>query len=303
METRKIGSLDVTVVGLGCNNFGRRLDAAATARVLHAAIEAGVTFFDTADIYGGTLSETYMGQAMAGRWSEVVLATKVGMEVDEKRKGARPEYVRQAAEESLTRLRTERIDLYQLHRPDPDVPIAETLGALAELVKEGKVREIGCSNFSVGQLQEAEAAVKSGSARFASVQNQYSLFRREPEQGVLQECVRQGIGFLPYFPLASGLLSAKYRKGQPIPEGTRIQSGSDWLTDENLDIVERLSAFASDHGHSLLELAISWLAAQPAVSSVIAGATKPEQVAANANGASWKLTPEDLKAIDGLLVA
>ena len=223
METRKIGSLDVSLVGLGCNNFGGRLDAAATAQVLNAAIDAGISFFDTADIYGKTLSEEYMGQAMSGRWDEVVLATKFGMEVSPEKKGAHPTYIKQAVEDSLRRLKTDRIDLYQLHRADPEVPIADTLGALEELRVAGKIREFGCSNFDVAQLQEAEAAVKPGAAKFMSVQNEYSMLKREPEKGVLAECVRQGVGFLPYFPLASGLLSGKYRAGTPIPSGTRIQ--------------------------------------------------------------------------------
>ena len=301
MERRKIGSLDVSVVGLGCNNFGRRLDAEATAKVLHSAIDSGVTFFDTADIYGGTLSETYMGQAMAGKWDRVVLATKFGMEIDAEKKGAAPEYVRRACEDSLRRLQTGCIDLYQLHRPDPDVPIADTLGALSELVAEGKIREIGCSNFSVEHLRDVERSVPEGGRGFVSVQNHYSLFHREPEQGVLAECARQRLGFLPYFPLASGLLSGKYRKGQPIPEGTRIQVGSDWLNDRNLDIVEGLIAFAGGHGHTILELATSWLAAQPSVASVISGATKPDQVIANAKAADWKLTPAELSEVDKIM--
>lgn len=300
MERRKIGSLSVSLVGLGCNNFGRRIDEEATRRVVDAALEAGVDFFDTADIYGGTKSEEFLGRALKGRRERVVLATKFGMEIDPERKGAHPEYVRQAAEASLARLQTDFIDLYQLHAPDPTVPIADTLGALNELVQAGKVREIGCSNFSVEQLQEAEISARAG-ARFVSVQNEYSLFKREPENGVLAECERQGIGFLPYFPLASGLLSGKYRKGQPLPEGTRIQEGSPWLTAQNLETVEGLISFAESKGHTLLDLAVSWLVSQPAVSSVIAGATRPEQVAANARAADWKMSPEDLRKIDEIL--
>jgi aryl-alcohol dehydrogenase-like predicted oxidoreductase len=305
MQTRRIGSLEVTIVGLGCNNFGMRLDAGATAEVVHAALDAGINFFDTADIYGKSgLSEEYLGRALGSRRSEIVLATKFGMKMDEQRKGARPEYVRQAAEDSLRRLGTDVIDLYQLHQPDPEVPIAETLGALDELVRAGKVREIGCSNFSVEQLREAEAAARDrGTARFISVQNEYSLFQREPENGVLTECERLGQGFLPFFPLASGLLTGKYRKGQPVPEGTRLSGGryANLLSEENLTVVEGLIAFAESRGHTLLELAFSWLLARPAVSSVIAGATSPRQIAANAAAAGWQLTESELTEIEAIV--
>ncbi|HSA80340.1 MAG TPA: aldo/keto reductase, partial [Geminicoccaceae bacterium] len=200
METRRIGSLEVSVVGLGCNNFGGRLDAAQTAQVVDAALDAGINLLDTADIYGATRSEEYLGQALQGRREEVVLATKFGMKVDERRRGARPDYVRRALEDSLRRLKTDRIDLYQLHEPDPTVPIAETLAALDEAVQAGKVREIGCSNFSAAQLREAQAAVRAGAARFVSVQNEYSLLQRAPEAEVLPECERLNLAFIPYFP-------------------------------------------------------------------------------------------------------
>lgn len=304
METRRIGSLEVSVVGLGCNNFGMRLDAGATREVVHAALDAGINFFDTADIYGKGLSEQYLGPALGSRRSEVVLATKFGMKMDERRKGARPEYLRQALEDSLSRLGTDHVDLYQLHEPDPDVPIADTLGALDDLVKAGKVREIGCSNFSAEQLREAEAAVGDGAARFVSVQNEYSLFQREPEREVLAECERLGIAFIPYFPLASGLLTGKYRKGRPMPQGTRLTSGSrfaDLLSDDKLEVVERLIAFAESRGHTLLDLAFSWLLANPVVVSVIAGATSPTQARGNAGAADWSLTEEDLAEIDRLV--
>lgn len=303
METRRIGSLEVSVVGLGCNNFGMRLDAGGTREVVHAALDAGINFFDTADIYGKGLSEEYLGPALGRRRSEVVLATKFGMKMDERRKGARPEYLRQALEDSLSRLGTDHVDLYQLHEPDPEVPIADTLGALDELVKAGKVREIGCSNFSAEQLREAEAAVGDGAARFVSVQNEYSLFHREPEREVLAECERLGIAFIPYFPLASGLLTGKYRKGRPMPQGTRLTSGSrfaDLLSDDKLEVVESLIAFAESRGHTLLDLAFSWLLAKPVVVSVIAGATSPEQSRSNAGAAGWRLTEEDLAEIDRL---
>jgi len=303
METRRIGSLEVSVVGLGCNNFGGRLDAEATASVVDAALDAGINFLDTADIYGRTKSEEYLGRALGRRRGEIVLATKFGMMVDERRHGARPAYVRQALDDSLRRLGTDYVDLYQLHRPDDTVPIADTLGALDDAVRAGKVREIGCSNVSVDQLREAEAAVRPGGARFVSVQNEYSLFHREPEEGVLAECERQGIAFIPYFPLASGLLTGKYRRGEPPPQGTRLAEGrfSSALSDAQLAKVEALIAFAEGRGHTLLELAFSWLLARPTVVSVIAGATRPEQARANAGAAGWQLTADDLAEIDRIM--
>jgi aryl-alcohol dehydrogenase-like predicted oxidoreductase len=299
MQTRTIGSLTVSVIGLGCNNFGGRLDERATAAVVDAALDAGITFFDTADIYGRTKSEEYLGRILEGRRDRVVLATKFGMAVDDDRKGAHPDYVRRAVEDSLRRLRTDHIDLYQLHQPDPAVPIGDTLGVLQELVGAGVVREIGCSNFSVAQLREARDAAGSG-ARFVSVQNQYSLLHREPETGVLDECVREGLAFLPFFPLASGLLTGKYRRGRPAPKGTRLANRSDhrFLNEDNLAIVEGLRRFAEARGHTMLELAFSWLASRPAVASVIAGATKPEQIRANVAAAGWALTADDLAEID-----
>ncbi len=306
METRKIESLDVSVVGLGCNNFGWRLNASATERVVHDALEAGINFFDTADIYGTGQSEEYLGRALGKKRSQVILATKFGMKMDEQRQGAKPAYVRKALEDSLRRLGTSTIDLYQLHQPDPDVPIADTLGVLDDAVKAGKVRFIGCSNFSPEQLREAEAAVPKGAARFVSVQNEYSLFQREPERGVLDECEKLSLGFIPFFPLASGLLTGKYRKGQPVPIGTRISPGgryAEMLSDESLDRVEKLIAFAESRGHTLLELAISWLLARPIVVSVIAGATSGKQAKANAAAAGWQLTEEDLAEIDKIVPA
>ncbi|MES1244611.1 MAG: aldo/keto reductase [Acidobacteriota bacterium] len=307
MDRRRIGSLDVSVVGLGCNNFGWRLNAAATERVVHGALDAGIDFFDTADIYGTGQSEEYLGRALGRKRSQIVLATKFGMKMDDQRKGAKPEYVRRALDGSLQRLGTDVIDLYQLHQPDPDVPIGDTLAVLDEAVKAGKVREIGCSNFSPEQLREAEAAVGSGAARFVSVQNEYSLFHREPERGVLAECERQGLAFIPFFPLASGLLTGKYRKGRPLPKGTRIKPGqgrfAELLSDESLDRVEKLIAFAESRGHTLLELAFGWLLARPVVASVIAGATSAEQARANAGAAGWRLTAEDLAEIDRIVPA
>ena len=303
MEIRRIGALKVPVVGLGCNNFGWRIDSDATRAVVHAALDAGINFFDTADIYGRGESEEFLGRALAGRWGEVVIATKFGMKMDDERKGARPEYIPSAAEDSLRRLGTDHIDLYQLHQPDPEVPIEETLGALDELVRAGKVREIGCSNFSGQQLDAAEAAVRDGAARFVSLQNQYSLLHREPEAEAIPACLRAGVAFIPFFPLASGLLTGKYRRGQAAPEGSRGQAGfgPKVFTDENLALVESLLQFAASRGHTLLELAVSWLAARPAVASVIAGATSPQQVKANASAAGWRLTHADLAAIDAIL--
>jgi aryl-alcohol dehydrogenase-like predicted oxidoreductase len=303
MENRRIGSLDVSIIGLGCNNFGWRLDYGRTVAVVDAALDAGINFLDTADIYGGTESEEFLGRALEGRRDRVVLATKFGMKVDEQRQGAKPDYARRACEDSLRRLRTDHIDLYQLHQPDPSTPIADTLGALDELVRSGKVREIGCSNFSVEQLREAKAAAGQG-AKFISVQNEYSLLHREPERGVLAECEREGLAFLPFFPLAGGMLTGKYRRGQPLPEGTRLSKGSPrFLNDKNLAITEELANFAAFRGHSLLELAFSWLLSHPPVASVIAGATSPEQVRSNVEAAGWRLTPADLAEIDKLAPA
>jgi aryl-alcohol dehydrogenase-like predicted oxidoreductase len=304
MERRRIGALEVSVVGLGCNNFGWRIDKQATHAVVNAALDSGINFLDTADMYGAGQSEEYLADALGDRRNQVVLATKFGLSMGDGKSGASPAYVRQAVEASLIRLKTDHIDLYQLHTPDPKTPIADSLGALGELVKEGKVREIGCSNFSADQFREAAAAVEPGAPRFVSVQNEYSLLNRAPEAEVLPECKRQGIAFIPYFPLANGLLTGKYRKGQPIPENSRGKDG--WgpkvFTESNLDLVESLYRFASSRGHSLLELAVSWLAAQERIASVIAGAKTPEQVKANAAAASWDLSDEELAQIDAIVL-
>jgi aryl-alcohol dehydrogenase-like predicted oxidoreductase len=304
MNTRRIGSLEASVVGLGCNNFGQRIDEATSIEVVHAALDAGITFFDTADVYSDGKSEEFLGKALGKRRGQVLVATKFGHRRGHPDQGAHPAYIRRAVELSLRRLGTDVIDLYQLHTPDPAVPIADTLGALDEVVKAGKVREIGCSQFSVAQLREAEAAAKPGAARFVSVQNEYSLLRRDPEQGVLQECERAGLAFLPFFPLASGLLTGKYRKGKGVPQGSRI---ADWFEGKiapvDLDRVEALIAFAESRGHTILELAFSWLLAHRAVASVIAGATSPEQVRANVASAGWTLTAAELAEIDRLAPA
>lgn len=298
MRKRKIGSLDVSIVGLGCNNFGPRIDAAQTKLVVGAAIDAGINFFDTATLYGSGKSEEYLGRALGSRRKDVLIATKFGYPGEAPGVGASPAYIRRAVDASLKRLGTDYIDLYQQHRPDPTVPIAETLGALNDLVKEGKVREIGCSYFDVKLLQDAkDAADKSKGRRFASVQNEFSLFHREPESdGVLDWCGNNGMGFLPYYPLASGLLTGKYRKGQPAPKGTRISDPPK----EKLETVERLVAFAEARSATLLELAFSWLLAHNPVASVIAGATKPEQVRANALAPRLTLSDADMRELTAI---
>jgi aryl-alcohol dehydrogenase-like predicted oxidoreductase len=304
MERRRIGKLEVSLVGLGCNNFGWRIDKKATRAVVEAALDVGINFLDTADMYATGQSEEYLAEALGNRRNEIVLATKFGFSMGEGKSGASPAYIQEAVDASLRRLKTDRIDLYQLHTPDPATPIADTLGALADLVKTGKVREIGCSNFSADQLREAAAAVHPDAPRFVSVQNQYSLLHRAPEADVLPECKRQGLAFIPYFPLANGLLTGKYRKGQPVPENSRGKDG--WgpsvFSDNNLELVESLHSFASTRGHSLLELAVSWLAVQESVASVIAGAKTPEQAKANAAAANWHLSKEELAQIDAIVL-
>jgi aryl-alcohol dehydrogenase-like predicted oxidoreductase len=301
VDKRRIGSLEVSVVGLGCNNFGWRIDESGSAAVVHAALDAGITFFDTADMYGGTKSEEYLGRALGHRRDRVVIATKFGWEIDADRKGARPDYVRRAVEDSLRRLNTDRIDLYQLHKPDPTVPISDTLGVLDEIVRSGKVRQIGCSNFSAAQIREADAAARNRTP-FVSVQNEYNLLNRDAEREVLPECERLWLAFLPYFPLASGLLTGKYRAGQPAPEGTRL-SGARFaaLSKNDLAGIESLASFAESRRHTLLELAFAWLLSRSAVPSVIAGATSTAQVKANAAAARWTLTDGDVAELDELL--
>jgi aryl-alcohol dehydrogenase-like predicted oxidoreductase len=302
VETRMIGSLEVSVVGLGCNNFGMRIGRKETAAVVDAALNAGINFFDTADIYGGTKSETYLGEALGSRRDEIVLATKFGAPYEGHDGGASAPYIRTAVEDSLTRLGTDRIDLYQQHVPDQKTPIAETIGTLVELVAEGKIREFGCSNFTVDMLSEAAAATPDGSPGFVSVQNQYNILYREPEDGVLEWCDRSGVAFLPYFPLASGLLSGKYRPGEPPPEGTRLAGMGDraasQLSDERLAAVAALDELAQGAGHTVLDLAFGWLLSRPAIASVIAGATRPEQIAANVAAGTWRPPAEVLAAVE-----
>jgi len=307
VETRRIGSLDVSVVGLGCNNFGLRIDAKRANEVVHTALDAGITLFDTADIYGGTKSEEFLGAALHGRRDDALIATKFGGPIDDDRRGgASARYLKRAVEDSLRRLGTDRIDLYQLHFPDQSVPIGETLGALDELVGAGKVREIGCSNFSSAMIEDAEAQSAShGFAHFASVQNEYSLLNRKPERRVLETCEKFGVAFIPYFPLASGVLTGKYRRGEQPPEGTRLANApaertERALSDRNFDIVEALDKWVGGRGHSLLDVAMAWLLSRPVVSSVIAGATRPEQVRANAAAASWHMTADEVAQVDAI---
>jgi len=289
----------VTIVGLGCNNFGGRTDEEASRLVIDAALDAGVTFFDTADVYGNRGgSEEIIGRALGGRRDQVVLATKFGHDLGdgETARGSRP-YIRKAIEASLRRLQTDRIDLYQYHRPDGVTPLEETLGALHELVQEGLVRAIGSSNFTAAMVEESDA-IASGLTPFASEQSEYSWLARGAEDELLPACERLGVSFIPYFPLASGLLTGKYRRGEPAPEGTRLHGRE--LDEAKLDHVERLEAFASERGVTLLDVAIGGLLAQPAVTSVIAGATKPEQVRANAVAGNWEPSADDLAALRSL---
>ncbi len=302
MEMRPIGSLEVSVIGLGTNNFGFFMEASAVPPVVDAALEAGINFFDTADSYLD--SEVRLGQALGPRRDEVVLATKFGSSVEGNAGGAHPEYVRHAVERSLRALGTDRIDLYQLHKPDPATPIGDTLAVLDELVDEGKVLEFGCSNFSLAQLQEAEAAVGPDDARFISLQNHFNMLERKDELDVLPECVEKGLGYLPFFPLASGLLTGKYQRGRGAPEGTRLAVwGDSSLTDANFDILDAVTAYAEARGHTLLDAAFAWLVATPGVASVIAGATSAHQVRANVKAGEWILTPEEKADLDALLPA
>jgi aryl-alcohol dehydrogenase-like predicted oxidoreductase len=302
MRTRLLGEgePEVSVVGLGTNNFGRRCDYGQTLAVIDAALDAGVTLFDTADIYGQGLSEQYIGRALEGRRDRVLIATKFGKPMDERPEERRgnPDYIRWAVERSLRRLRTDVIDVYQLHEPDPVTPIEETLGALNDLVHEGKVRWIGSSNFSAEQIEAAEEVARgAGFHRFVSVQNEYSLVEREAEDEVLGTCERLGLGFLPYFPLASGLLSGKYRRGEEATEG-RLAGRE--IPAEQWERVEGLQRYADERGISLLEVAIGGLLAMPAVTSVIAGATRPEQVKANVAAGSWEPNNDDVEELRAL---
>lgn len=309
MEQRHIGELTVSAVGLGCNNFGTAIDDARTQAVVDAAIDAGITYFDTADSYGRGLSEEYLGKALGSRRSEVIVATKWGspLSLADGERAGDPALIRSRLEDSLTRLGTDYIDHYQLHRPDPETPHAETLGCLAELRSAGKIREIGCSYFTADELERVhQEAVEHRVPAYASVQNHYSLLTRDPESnGVFAACERLGMAFVPYFPLESGLLTGKYRRGESRPAGSRLAAwgsrGDQFIDDARLDIVEDLIRWTSDRGHSLLDLALSWPRSQPTIGSVIAGATSPEQVAANVAASTWDLTADERADVDAII--
>ena len=308
MEIRNLGTsgLRVSTIGLGCNNFGGRIDQAATAGVLDAAFDHGITLFDTADVYGERGgSETVMGELLGDRRKRIVLASKFGMAMDDEgvKKGGSRRYIMQAVEDSLRRLRTDWIDLYQLHAADPLTPIEETLRALDDLIRQGKIRYVGCSNVPAWQMAEAQwtAKVEHLSA-FVACQDEYSLLVRGIERDVMPAARQYGLGLLPYFPLASGLLTGKYKRNAPMPEGARLTKtqrlADRYITDKNWPIVEQLGDFAEQRGRTMLELAFSWLLAQAPVASVIAGATRPEQIAQNVKAGAWKLSPEELQEID-----
>jgi aryl-alcohol dehydrogenase-like predicted oxidoreductase len=306
MEKRRLGGadgVDVSVVGLGCNAFGRRLDERASVPVIRAALDHGITFFDTAEIYGDGLSEEFIGKALAGRRDEYVLASKFGLRtlnVRGKGRGSRANAMA-AVDKSLKRLRTDHIDLYQLHMPDPATPISETLEALNDMVAAGKIRYFGCSNFSGAQMREAiEAAGAAGLRSFVTAQNEWSVLDRGVERDLVPVCAEHGIGVLPFYPLAKGLLTGKYRRGAPPPAGSRL-AGSGDLARADYDVLEALESYAAGRGFDLLTLAVSWLAAQPTTLSVISGATRSEQIAQNVTAAAWKMTPEDLAEIDRIL--
>jgi aryl-alcohol dehydrogenase-like predicted oxidoreductase len=308
MQKRKLGksTLEVSVVGLGGNNFGGRIDFEASQRVVHAAIDRGINLIDTADSYGNRGgSEEELGRILGAKRKEIVLASKFGLQMDDagKLKGASRRYITRAVEASLTRLRTDWLDLYQLHRPDPQTPIEETLRTLDDLVRQGKVRFIGCSNLSAQQLIEAQdTAQRFGLAAFVSCQDEYSLLVRDIERELLPAAKARGLGVVPYFPLASGLLTGKYKRGAPMPRGSRLSKiprhADDFMTERNWRIIGELEAFVAQRGRSMLELAFSWLLSDGAVASVIAGATSPEQVEQNIHAAGWALSADELAEID-----
>jgi aryl-alcohol dehydrogenase-like predicted oxidoreductase len=292
MRTRALGSggPEVSVVGLGCNNFGWRIDVDGSRAVVDAALDAGVTLLDTADVYGATQSESFLGEALAGRHDRVVLLTKFGHPVPDMPDLPRgsAEYVRWAVTGSLQRLRADAIDVYMYHKPDGITPIAETIGAMAGLVREGIVRYIAVSNVDLAQLEEAAAAAAAEGIPLVACENRYSLVTRDADADIVPACVRLGVGLIPFYPLESGILTGKYRRGEGAPAGTRFAEGAQiWPADHVFDRVERLEAFAAAQGVSLLEVAIGGLAAMPAVGSVIAGATRPEQAIANATAGDW----------------
>jgi aryl-alcohol dehydrogenase-like predicted oxidoreductase len=294
METRMLGSLEVTVVGLGCNNFGGRIDEAATLAVVDAAIEAELTFFDTADIYGNAGgSETLLGNVLGGRRDLIVLATKFGKPMGDgaERRGSR-QYIHRAIDASLRRLQTDHVDLYQHHEMDLDTPLEETLGAIRELVDAGKIRAFGTSNYTPERVGHAQRLAQELNVPYVSEQSEYSWLAREAEEELIPTCEELGLGFIPFFPLASGLLTGKVRRDRPPSEGTRLHGRA--IADADLDTVERLAAWGESRGASLLQIAIGGLLARPVVASVIAGATKPEQVRANAEAGAWRPSPAEL---------
>ena len=306
MEKRLLGGpggLEVSLVGLGCNAFGRRISEKETHAVLNAAIDAGIDFFDTAESYGDGRSEAFMGTGLQGKREKVSIASKFGFansHVDGKPPGS-PENIRVALEKSLKKLRTEWIDLYQLHRPDPRTPVAETMGTLQDLVTEGKIRYYGCSFYSGIQMWEAaNEAKRSGLAGFVTAQNAWNVLLRDIEADLIPVCEAESVNILPYYPIAKGLLTGKYRRGSDAPPGSRLANEKD-LDEADFDVLERLEFYARDHGHDLLTLAMSWLAAQPITASIIAGASKPDQPRANVAATDWKLTPENLAKIDAIL--
>jgi aryl-alcohol dehydrogenase-like predicted oxidoreductase len=308
MRKRRLGSstLEVSMIGLGANNFGGRIDFAATQRVVHAAIASGINLIDTADSYGNKGgSEEELGRILGDKRKDIVLATKFGMQMDDagKLRGASRSYIMRAVEASLKRLRTDWIDLYQLHKPDPQTPIEETLRALDELVRAGKVRFIGCSNLSAQQVKEAQNIAKREKlTAFVSCQDEYSLLARDVEREIIPLAKSSGMGLLPYFPLATGLLTGKYKRGAPLPAGSRLsrnqRHAEEFISDRNWNVLEALDGFVKRRGRSMVELAFSWLLRDPVVPSVIAGATSPEQVAQNIAAAGWTLSAEDLAEID-----
>lgn len=307
MEYRQLGNsgLKISEIGLGTNNFGRRLDADGTAKVLDQALEDGITFIDTANVYGGGLSETYIGQAIKGKRDQYTLATKVAMKMGDgpNQVGASRQHILTEIENSLKRLQTDYVDLYQIHRADPNTPIEETLQTLDQLVSQGKVRYIGCSNYQSWQVCEALWTSRTQNlVPFSTVQPHYSMLNREVEKELVPFCKTYGVGILPYFPLANGFLTGKYKRGETAPEGSRLsENDRGMFTDKNFDIIEGLGKFAQERDHTLLDLAFAWLLANPCVSSVIAGATKPEQITANAKASGWHLTDEEMTEIDGIL--
>jgi len=308
MDTRKIGGadgLDVSIVGVGCNAFGKRVDEQGTHAVMDAALDAGITFFDTAETYGGGLSEEYMGTGVKGRRDQLQLATKFGhshSNVEGKLKGS-AENVKFTADKALKALRTDYIDLFQQHRPDSETPVAETMGALEDLVKEGKIRYYGCSFYTGAEMQEAvDEAKKHGLKGFVTAQNAWNMLTRGIEDELIPVCDANGIGLLPYYPIAKGLLTGKYSKGAAAPAGSRMEGDSD-LANANFDLLERLDGYAKDHGYDLLTLAISWLASQPCMACVISGASKADHLASNAVAARWKLSAAELSEVDAILKA